>query len=107
MTTNLECRQRQARLGGLRRFAVAITVLNVLGHTVLGFEQSVARPLAALAAAYATEALLDVVEALVRRRRPRFLGRPGEVIDFFLSAHISGVAVSMLLYSGDRLGPTV
>ncbi|NEQ87997.1 MAG: enediyne biosynthesis protein UnbU, partial [Moorea sp. SIO2I5] len=32
------------RLGGLRRFAIAITVLNLLGHTVLGFEQSWAQP---------------------------------------------------------------
>ena len=34
----------QDRLGGLRRFAIAITVLNVLGHTWLGFEQSLAGP---------------------------------------------------------------
>ena len=29
------------RLGGLRRFAIAITVFNILGHTVFGFEQAV------------------------------------------------------------------
>ncbi|MDB9427884.1 hypothetical protein PJW00_09835 [Microcystis aeruginosa LE3] len=28
------------RLAGLRRFAIAITFLNILGHTGLGFEQS-------------------------------------------------------------------
>ncbi len=31
----------QARVGALVRFAVAITILNLLGHPVLGFEVSV------------------------------------------------------------------
>ena len=30
---------RSNRLGGLRRFAFAITVLNILGHTWFRFEQ--------------------------------------------------------------------
>ena len=59
------------RLGGLRRFAVAITVLNLLGHTVLGFEQSWAQPVVALAAAYLTEALLEAVESRASGRAPR------------------------------------
>jgi hypothetical protein len=32
------------RLGGLRRFAIAITVFNILGHTVFGFEQAWIQP---------------------------------------------------------------
>jgi hypothetical protein len=44
--------ERDLRLPALRRFAVAITLLNVFGHTVLGFEQSWAQPLAALVTAY-------------------------------------------------------
>jgi hypothetical protein len=92
------------RLGGLRRFAVAITVLNVLGHTVFGFEQSIAQPLVALAAAYGAELLLEIVEARAARRRPRFLGWPA-AIDFLLPAHITGLACAMLLYANDRLGP--
>ena len=95
------------RLGGLRRFAVAITVLNVLGHTVLGFEQSVLQPLAALLAAYATEIGLDRAEAWAQRRPPRFSGGWRERRDFLLSAHISGLAVAMLLYANDRLWPVV
>ena len=98
---------RAARLGGLRRFAVAITVLNVLGHTVLGFEQSWAQPLAGVGAAYATEFILETVDALAHRRRPRFRGRWRSVVDFFLSAHISGLAVAMLLYANERLTPIV
>ena len=30
----------EKRLGGLSRFAFAITLLNVIGHLFLGFEQS-------------------------------------------------------------------
>ncbi len=33
------------RLGGLRRFAIAISVFNILGHTVFGFEQAWIQPL--------------------------------------------------------------
>ena len=91
------------RLGGLRRFAVAITVLNLLGHTVLGFEQAWAHPLSALAAAYLTEALLEAVDARAAGRAPRWRGGWRTRIDFFLSAHISGLAVAMLLYANARL----
>ncbi|HBL25338.1 MAG TPA: enediyne biosynthesis protein UnbU, partial [Acidobacteria bacterium] len=36
--------KKDLRLTALRRFAIAITTLNVLGHTVLGFEQAWATP---------------------------------------------------------------
>jgi Na+-translocating ferredoxin:NAD+ oxidoreductase RnfD subunit len=93
------------RLAGLRRFAVAITVLNVLGHTVLGFEQSWAQPLVSLAVAYAVELLLEWVDARATNRKPYFLGGPLAFTDFLLSAHITGLAVAMLLYANDRLLP--
>ncbi len=90
------------RLGGLRRFAIAITVLNVLGHTVLGFEQAWAHPIVALASAYLAEALLEAVDARASHRPPRWRGGWQTRIDFFLSAHISGLAVAMLLYANAR-----
>lgn len=93
------------RLGGLRRFAIAITVLNILGHTVLGFEQSWAQPLVALLTAYVTEVLLESVDAWAKRRRPNYLGGIGNFIDFILSAHITALAVAMLLYANDELWP--
>src|SRR5262249_42589802 len=77
----------EQRLGGLRRFAVAITVLNILGHTVLGFEQSWAQPLIAVATAYATELLIETMEAWLHGRRPRFAHGPRGLVDFLLSAH--------------------
>lgn len=93
----------EKRLGGLRRFAVAITVLNILGHTVLGFEQSWAQPLVALATAYVLELLLEVVGAWGARRRPHFAGGLRRFVDFLLPSHISALAVGMLLYANDRL----
>jgi hypothetical protein len=94
-------------LGGLRRFAFAITVYNVLGHTVFGFEQSYAQPFVALAAAYGTELLLDFVDARLNHRPMRCAGGVRQFVDSMLSAHISGLAVAMLLYTNERLLPTM
>jgi enediyne biosynthesis protein E5 len=99
--------ERDLRLPALRRFAVAITVLNAFGHTVLGFEQSWAQPLAALATAYAMETLLELVDARVNRRALRFAGGWRAMVDFLLSAHITALAVSMLLYANERIWPIV
>lgn len=96
---------RSDRLGGLRRFAVAITVLNILGHTIFGFEQSWAQPLVALATTYSIEILLELIDAWSNRRSPRFVGGFRNLVDFLLSAHITGLAVAMLLYTNDRLWP--
>lgn len=93
------------RLGGLRRFAIAITVLNVLGHTLLGFEQSWAQPLVSLATAYGMELLIEALEAWAQQRAPRFLGGRQRLIDFLLPAHITGLAVAMLLYANEQLWP--
>lgn len=97
--------KKDLRLPALRRFATAITLLNVVGHLVLGFEQSYAQPLVALLAAYSTEILLEVIESRRLGRKPRFLGPGTTFIDFMLSPHISGLAVAMLLYANDRLLP--
>jgi len=93
------------RLGGLRRFATAITILNLLGHTVLGFEQAWSTPFVALAAAYFTELLLEWADARLSGRPPRFTGGPRRLVDFLLSAHITGLATGMLLYANARPWP--
>lgn len=97
--------KKDMRLAALRRFATAITILNILGHTVLGFEQSLAQPLVALFTAYATEILFELLQARRERRQPRFLAGGTAPVDFLLSAHISGLAVAMLLYANDALLP--
>jgi hypothetical protein len=94
------------RLGGLRRFATAITAFNIVGHLWLGFEQSWAQPLVGLAAAYSMELVLELIDCRQTKRRPRFRdGGIQKFIDFFLPAQISGLACSMLLYANDRLMP--
>jgi len=96
---------RTSRLGGLRRFAVAITILNIVGRALLGFEQSWAQWFVALGTAYTLEIAFEVVLAWSQRRRPAFLGGLGAAVDFLLSAHIAGNAVSMLLYANETLWP--
>jgi enediyne biosynthesis protein E5 len=91
-----------APIKALRRFAVAITFLNVLGHSVLGFEQSWLQPIVALGTTYTLELLLETIGAALQRRRPRFLGPLKAWIDFLLPAHISGLAVAMLLYANEN-----
>lgn len=92
------------RIGGLARFAIAITVLNLLGHLWLGFEQSWATPLVALTAAYCTEIMLEMIAAREAGRDPRFLaGGFSSLVKFLLSAHISGLAIAMLLMPLEQL----
>ncbi|HEU4713252.1 MAG TPA: hypothetical protein VFS76_16890 [Pyrinomonadaceae bacterium] len=96
---------RNMRLAALRRFAITITVLNLLGRTILGFENSWAQMFVALFAAYFTEIMLETVDALANKKAPRFKGSFTNFVDYLLPAHISGMAVSMLLYCGDLLLP--
>src|SRR5579884_1197318 len=91
------------QLGGLRRFALAITVFTLLGHFWFGFEQSYAQPLASLATAYVTQLLLETLEAWAQHRRPKFISSFGALVNSLLSAHISGLATAMLLYANDRI----
>jgi hypothetical protein len=91
------------RLGGLRRFAIAISILNILGHTWFGFEQSWAQPLVALATAYSLELALEYLSARNAGRAPAYSLGVKEFVDFLLPAHISGLACGMLLYANDRL----
>lgn len=89
----------------LRNFAISISVLNILGYTLLGFEQPWLWPLAAVAAAYATELLLEALSAWSERRPARFAGGPRAVYEFLLPAHITGLACNMLLYANDHILP--
>jgi enediyne biosynthesis protein E5 len=100
MSANVD---RSSRLGGLRRFAIAITLFNIVGHTLLGFEQSLAQPFIALLTAYTLEIAIESVNAWANHRKPYYLGGLVQWIDFLLSAHITGLAVAMLIYTNDKL----
>jgi hypothetical protein len=99
--------KKDPRLVALWRFAISITLFNVLGHAFFGFEQSIAQPLVALATAYTMEILLEMIDARTTRRPPRFAGGLRSLVNFLLSAHITGLAVAMLLYANERLLPIV
>lgn len=98
---------KSSRLGGLRRFAIAISVFNILGHTYFGFEQAYIAPFVGIGTAYIVEFLLEFISSRMNNRTPFYAGGFRNVIDFLLSAHITGLAVSMLTYANDRLWPVV
>lgn len=99
---------KDLRLPALRRFAIAITVLNILGHTVLGFEQATAQLIFSILTAYTMELLLETLESWASGRRPRYLGGGfRNFVDFLLSPHITGCAVAMLLYANARILPVM
>jgi hypothetical protein len=88
----------------LRRFAISITVFNIIGYTVLGFEQPWAWPLAAILTGYTTEIVLELIGSNAEGRRPRFLGNGFRgVMEFLYPAHITSLALQMLIYVNDRI----
>jgi len=98
----------QARIGALVRFATAITVLNVLGHLVLGFEVSVLQSFVAAVTCYACEITLEIIGAWSENRQPAFLGGGWKrFIIFLLPAHITGMATGMLIYDADSIFPFI
>lgn len=99
---------RDPRVIALRNFAISITALNVLGYTVLGFEQAPLWPVAAVLTGYLTEIVLEIVGARAEQRAPRFTGRGVRgVVEFLYPAHITALAVNMLLYVNDRMPVTL
>ncbi|WP_432050116.1 enediyne biosynthesis protein UnbU [Verrucosispora sp. NA02020] len=100
------------RLAALRRFAVAIMVLNIVGHLFLGFEQTIAQMILVVLMCYLTEIALETLVAKRDARRPAYLSRAEaptrrervlSLVNFLLPAHISGFALAMLLFISDRL----
>ncbi|WP_410589860.1 enediyne biosynthesis protein [Amycolatopsis sp. lyj-23] len=88
----------------LRRFAISITIFNILGYTVLGFEQPWLYPFIAVGTAYTTEILLEIINARVTHREVRFRGNGFRgLVEFLFPAHISGLALNMLTYVNDHV----
>jgi Na+-translocating ferredoxin:NAD+ oxidoreductase RnfD subunit len=98
---------RDKRVVALRRFAMSITALTVVGQLFLGFEQAWAAPVAGVLTAYTCELAFESVEAWARGRRPRYAGGVAALINFLLPAHIAGLACALLLYGNSRLLPTM
>lgn len=105
--TAVATRRSDPRITALRRFAISITVFNVVGHLVLGFEQAYLTPIVAVLTAYAVELLLETVEARALNRPARYRGGLVALVNFLLPAHIAGLACAMLLYGNQSLAPTM
>ena len=98
--------KKDPRYRALRNFAIAMTVFNVLGYTILGFEQPWLWPILALLTGYSAEVLMELIQSWFDRRRPRFLeGDLRQKMAFFFPAHITSLAVNLLLYANDRFWP--
>lgn len=95
------------RLFALWYFTTLMIIWNVLGHTVLGFEQSWATPLVGVGTAILIQMLLDWVDAKAKNRELRFAGSLGNFLNFLPAAIIPGFACAMLLYPNERLWPIV
>lgn len=97
---------RDPRYLALRNFALSMSVFNIFGYTVLGFEQPWLWPVLALLTGYVAEILVETVHARVEHRSPRFLGAGTRgFVTFLLPAHITSLAVNMLLYANDDVWP--
>jgi enediyne biosynthesis protein E5 len=98
--------RRDPRYLALRNFAIAITVFNTLGYTVLGFEQPWAWPLFAVSIGYATEIGIEWLAARMNRRRPGYSGHGlWGLYTFLLPTHITALVVNMLLYANVHFAP--
>jgi len=98
-------RNPKLRLFALWYFCTLITIWTILGHTVLGFEQSYAQPIAGVAVACAMQVLLEWVDARAHGRQPRFAGGLIPFLNFFPAAIIPGLACAMLIYPNARIWP--
>lgn len=99
---------RDPRYLALRNFAMSITVFNIFGYTLLGWEQPWLWPFLALATAYTTEIVFELLSARAEHRVPGFLGNGMRgVMVFLLPAHITGLACNMLLYANNQWWPVM
>jgi hypothetical protein len=99
-------RNPKLRLFALWYFGALIALWTILGHFVLGFEQSWAHPAVAVATACGVQLLLEWVDARSKGRAPRYLGGGTfGFASFLVPAFIPGFAVAMLIHPSDLLWP--
>lgn len=104
MTVQAVPRHEPKIITALRRFAISISAFNILGYAFLGFEQPWLWPFVALATAYAVEIGLEIIGARAEGRPPRFTGNGVRgFIEFLYPAHITGLALNMLIYVNDQI----
>jgi hypothetical protein len=93
------------RFFALWYFTTLLIIWNILGHTILRFEQSHAQTLVGLGTAISVQILLEWVDARAHKRPLRFSGGWKNFLNFLPPAIIPGLAVPMLMLSSDLLWP--
>lgn len=91
------------RVKALRRFALSITVLTIVGQAFLGFEQSPITPIVCLLVSYATALMFEAIDAWAWRRSLEYRGGARKVFEFLLPPHITALACAMLLFGNANL----
>ncbi|GAB7045914.1 enediyne biosynthesis protein [Catenuloplanes indicus] len=98
--------RRDPRYLALRNFAISMSIFNILGYTVLGFEQPWSWPLLALLVGYTAEIAIERVAAWAQHRPPAYSGNGAwGLYTFLLPTHITALAANMLLYANDMFWP--
>lgn len=94
------------RYKALRNFAVSISVFNIFGYTLLGFEQPWIWPIFSVLVSYAADLTFETISSWANHRQPRFRGNGVRgYYEFLLPAHITALAVNMLLYANNQFLP--
>lgn len=83
---------------GNRTAAFLATLLAVLGHTLLGFEQPWSQVFIALATGYSCALLFEYVDAKANNRPAGFSGGWKKTADFLVSPHMTAITTSFLIY---------
>jgi hypothetical protein len=90
----------------LRNFAISISVFNIFGYTLLGFEQPWVWPFISVFYAYFLEIAFENISAWAQRRKVRYRGNGFRgVYEFLLPSHITALACNMLLYGNSQIWP--
>jgi len=95
------------RLAALWYFTTLMIVWNILGHTILGFEQSHAAVVIGVGTAIFMQLFLEWVDATARNREVRWAGSWANFFNALPAALIPGFACAMLLYPNDRVWPII
>lgn len=97
-------RQKRDPRNGLRMSATFATIFTILGHTVFGFEQPLSQVFVALGTGYACALFFEWVDARANGVTPGYAGGGKlKLVDFLLSAHMTSITLSFLMYYNRRL----
>ncbi len=96
-------KKRDPRMG-LRTSATLATVFVILGQAVFGFEQAVAQVFVCLVTGYSCALFFEWVDAKASGDVPGYAGGGfKKLVDWLLSAHMTSITLSFLLYYNRRL----